>query len=64
MGDVIVAARLNSIAERITAEVGFGFLEAAKKHRQVLDTTFPASLALERGLDSMSQMCGEAGYPI
>ena len=43
--DVIIAKRLNDIAENLTADVGFGFLEAAKRHQQVLDITFPASLA-------------------
>ena len=57
MIDIIVATRLNDIADAMTAEVGFGFLEAAKKHRQVMDVVFPASIAIERGLDDKSQMC-------
>ena len=55
--DVIVAKKLNAMAGIMTAELGFGFLEAAKKHRQVLDIAFPASIAIERGLDNKSKMC-------
>ena len=45
------------MADEISSQIGFGFLEAAKKHRQVLDVAFPSALAIERGLDSKSQMC-------
>lgn len=43
--DVFVAKRLNVIADAMTSSIGFGYLEAAKKHRQVLDISFPVPLA-------------------
>ena len=45
------------LVESLTNLLGFGFLETAKKHRQVMDIASPASLALERGLDQKAQMC-------
>ena len=55
--DATLAKRVNVLAGRLSNELGFGSLEAAKRHRQVLDIAFPAAIALERGLDSRSEMC-------
>lgn len=52
--DVIVARRLNAKAEEMTNSLGFGFLEAAKTKRQVMDIAFPAALGIERGLNRHS----------
>ena len=54
--DYIIATRLNTIADRMTSDIGFGCLEAAKKRRQVLDIAFPAAIAIERGLDCKSKL--------
>ena len=54
--DVLVAKRINEYADRFSASLPYGFLECAQQHRQVLDMTFPAALAIERGMDRHSRM--------
>ena len=55
--DVLVADGLNDGINRVAASADPGFLECARKGRQVLDFTFPASLIIEKGMDMHSDAC-------
>ena len=52
----LVSKRINEYGDLFAASVPYGFLECAKRHRQVLDITFPAALAIEKGMDRHSRM--------
>ena len=50
--DVIIAKSIHGCLASCEADLGAAFLETAKPRRQVLDAVFPASIAVERGLDA------------
>ncbi len=52
-----VATQAHTLVDGFAAALPSGFLECARKHRQVLDAVFPLSLIIEKGLDCMSQAC-------
>ena len=53
--DVVLAKRMHTVIDTISATCSRSFLEASRKGRQILDITFPLTQVLEKGADEFGE---------